>query len=93
MEARSHARVFHWLRWRLTYNGIVILLRGALLKAVTIIVCSFIIGGLLFVGAYLGFRELKTRWEVPLDQEIIKLLFSLMFFSLTILLIFSTGII
>src|SRR5262249_13741508 len=55
--------------------------------------CSALIWGLLFYVSWRGFYELRERWDFPLDGMLMSLLFDLMFFSLTALLIFSTGII
>jgi ABC-2 type transport system permease protein len=89
----SPSRLFSWLRWRLLRNSVGLMLRGSLVRVVTIMLCSLLIWGMLFAVAMIGFQELKQRWEVPLDGFVLELLFDLLFFSLTIMLIFSTGII
>ena len=43
--------------------------------------------------SWYGFHEMRVRWHMRLDQNLIELLFDVFFFTLTILLIFSTGII
>jgi len=48
---------------------------------------------MVFAVSLLGFQELKVEWKVPLNGDILTRIFSLLFFSLTALLIFSTGII
>ncbi len=93
MPIAASIHVFAWLRWRLLRNSIHQMMRGAFLRALTILLCSLFVWGLVFTGSFLGFRELKTQWNVPLDGPTLTFLFSLLFFSLTVLLIFSTGII
>jgi ABC-2 type transport system permease protein len=87
------ALLFQTLRWRLLCNALRVMLRQSLLRIFTIVLCSVIVWGGVFVLAYFGFRELKYRWRVPLDLEIIGGTFDLMFMVLTVLLIFSTAII
>jgi ABC-2 type transport system permease protein len=93
MVAASPVRLFQWLRWRLLRNSVGVMMRGSIMRVVTIFACSALIWIMLFVASMLAFHELKTKWQVPLDGPILTLLFSLLFCSLTVLLIFSTGII
>lgn len=93
MTPAASTHVFSWLRWRLLRNSVRIMMRGSLLRVFTIFLCSALIWGMVFAASWKGFEELKSRWEVPLDGFVIELLFDLLFFSLTVLLIFSTGII
>jgi ABC-2 type transport system permease protein len=85
--------LFQRLRWRLLHNTIRVVLRRSLVRLITILFCSLLVWGSLFAISYIGFQELKVRWDVPLDLKIIVLIFDLMFIALTVLLIFSTGII
>jgi ABC-2 type transport system permease protein len=85
--------LFQLLRWRLLRNTLGTVLSQSLPRLLTIVVCSLIVWGAVFALSYLGFRELKTRWRVPLDLELMGGTFDLMFMVLTVLLIFSTGII
>jgi ABC-2 type transport system permease protein len=89
----SPTRVFQALRWNLLRNSVDLMFRGSILRMLTILFCSLLVWGLLFGAAMAGFQELKERWQVPLDGFLLELLFDLLFFSLTVLLIFSTGII
>ena len=93
MAAISPTQLFTWLRGRLLRNSVGLMLRGSIVRALTILMCSLLIWGMLFTVSFFGFRELKSRWEVPLDGPTLTFIFSLLFFSLTVLLIFSTGII
>src|SRR5579864_5139537 len=87
--------LFQRLRWRLLRNNLRALLRGSMMRAATILLCSLIIWGSLFVLCYLGFQELKSpgRWGLPLNMKIMELVLGLLFIALSLLLVFSTGII
>lgn len=89
----SQPLLFQRLRWRLLRNTVRVVLRRSLVRLVTILACSLVVWASLFALSYLGFWELKVRWDVPLDLKIIGLVFDLMFIALTVLLVFSTGII
>jgi hypothetical protein len=89
----NQALVFQRLRWWLLRNSIRVLLRRSLLRVASILLCSFVIWGSLFALSYLGFQELKDRWDFPLDGEIMGLTLDMLFVSLSVLLIFSSGII
>jgi ABC-2 type transport system permease protein len=85
--------LFQRLRWRLWRNTLHVVLRRALARVLTILFCSLLVWGGIFAISFLGFRELRDRWNLPLDLELFGLVFDLLFISLTVLLIFSTGII
>src|SRR5437870_5028913 len=85
--------LFQRLRWRLWRNSLEVVVRQSLVRVVTILLCSALVWGALFAISYLGFKELKTRWNFPLDGKVLGLLLDLLFIALTILLVFSTGII
>jgi ABC-2 type transport system permease protein len=85
--------LFQGLRWRVLRNSLRVVLGQSLVRILTILSCSLLIWGGVFALSYLGFRELHARWKVPLDGELIGGMFDLMFMMLTILLIFSSGII
>jgi ABC-2 type transport system permease protein len=85
--------LFQRLRGRLLWNTIQVVLRRSLVRVATILLCSLLIWGSIFAVSYLGFEELKVRWDFPLNGRIMGLTFDLLFVSLSILLIFSTGII
>ena len=89
----SPTLLFQSLRWRLFRNSLTILLMQSWWRVVTILYCCMIIWVFLFVLSWYGFHELRVRWHIPLERSLIELLFDLFFFTLTILLIFSTGII
>ena len=85
--------LFTWLRWRLLHNTLRNLVHHSLIRLVTIVLCSLLIWGVVFAGSYLGFHELKYKWNLPLDNSILDVLFVLLFSTLTLMLIFSTAII
>jgi ABC-2 type transport system permease protein len=87
--------LFQRLRWRLLRNNVRSLLRGSMMRAATILFCSLVIWGSLFALCYFGFQELKSpgRWGVPLNMRIMELVLGLLFIALSLLLVFSTGII
>src|ERR1700752_336089 len=87
--------LFQRLRWRLFCNNLRVLLRGSLMRVATILFCSLLIWGSLFALCYLGFQELRSpgRWGVPLNMRIMVRVFDVLFIALSLLLIFSTGII
>src|SRR6266496_3367921 len=91
--SRDHALLFQWLRWRLLRNSLRVVLSQSFVRLLTILLCSALIWVGLFALSYTGFHELKTRWNFPLDGRIISVLFDVLFVSLTVLLLFSTGLI
>jgi len=92
-NASRQQMLFQRLRGILLRNTIQVVLRRSLVRVATILLCSLLIWGSLFAISYLGFNELKVRWKFPLNGRIMGLTFDLLFVSLSILLIFSTGII
>lgn len=93
LPPNGQALLLQWLRWRLLRNTLGVVLRQSVVRVVTILLCSLFIWGALFAMSYVGFAELKRENWFPLDGQIMGLLFDLMFLTLTVLLIFSTGII
>jgi ABC-2 type transport system permease protein len=91
----SPALLLQNLRWRLFRNSLTILLTQSWWRAATVAYCCAIIWAFLFALSWYGFHELKTRpeWRIPLEQNLILLLFDVFFVTLAVLLVFSTGII
>jgi ABC-2 type transport system permease protein len=89
----GQAVLFHWLRWRLLRNSLGVVLRQSFIRLLTVLLCSALIWGSLFALSYVGFHELRDRWNFPLEGELIVTLFDVMFIVLTVLLLFSTGLI
>lgn len=92
MQPTSHSMLFQWLRWRMLGNTARQLIGQSLLRVVTILLCSLLIWGCLFLLSYAGFHALRVK-RIPLDGQLIGLLFDFMFVALTMLLVFSSGII
>jgi ABC-2 type transport system permease protein len=96
LEPRSPARqafLFQWLRWRLLGNTLRVILRRGQVRVITILLCSLLIWASLFALGYFSFKELRVRFNLPLNGDLLVLVFDLMFVALTVLLVFSTGII
>lgn len=89
----SPSLYFQQVRWHQLRNACLQMFAHSWMRLFTILLCSGVIWGMLFAASWRGFHELKTRWDVPLDLHLIELVFDLMFFTLAMLLTFSTGII
>lgn len=89
----NEPKLFQWLRWRLLRNQLQLIRERGQARVITIFLCSLLIWGGLFAVSYLGFREVKLKYDIALDGRVICLIFDLMFGSLTVLLLFSTAII
>jgi ABC-2 type transport system permease protein len=91
--AVDQGMLFQRLRWRLWWNTLRVFLRRNPVRFLTIFLCSVLVWGSLFALSYMGFRELKVRWNLEISWDLIGFVLDLMFVSLTVLLVFSTGII
>lgn len=91
----SPALLFQNLRWRLFRNSLTILLAQSWWRVLTILYCCAVVWGFLFALSWYGFHQLKTQptWRVPLDGNLVEVIFDAFFLTLTVLLTFSTGII
>src|SRR5438874_2370894 len=89
----SPTLLFQHLRWRLLRNALRQLLAQSMLRVLTVIAISVVIWGLVFGLSWAGLRELKVRGEVDLDLRVMELVLDLLFFTLSVMLTFSTGII
>src|SRR5262245_32318994 len=90
--ARAQHWLFQWLRWRIARNAGALLLGNSRVRLVTIIVCSLLVGGVVFAGSLEVFLFLK-RTEIPFSGRIVGTLFDFLFLALGMLLIFSGGLI
>jgi ABC-2 type transport system permease protein len=90
---RAPGRLFQWLRWRVLRNSFRVLMGQSAVRVLTITACSVMIWGVLFGLGYVGFHEMQTRWNFPLEGQLVGALFDIMFIVLTVLLLFSTGVI
>jgi ABC-2 type transport system permease protein len=85
--------LFTWLRWRQLHNTLHNLVHHALIRLLTILLCSLLIWGVVFALSYFGFHELKDVFHIPLEGDLLGVLLVLLFSTLTLMLIFSTAII
>jgi ABC-2 type transport system permease protein len=83
---------FQQLRWRLLRNTVHATLRGSMLRLIVILLCSLVVWSGVFAGSIEGFTYLHKQ-HIPLAGGIVGTLFDLMFLTLAVLLIFSSGII
>ncbi len=88
----DHAAVFRWLRMRLVRNGLRVAMESSKIKLFTMISTSFIVAAFVFGISWYGLHEMFA-FKVPAKGLIVGGLFDLMFFTLGVMLIFSTGII
>jgi ABC-2 type transport system permease protein len=88
----QYSWLFQLLRWRLFRNSTRTVLQGSPVRLLTIIMCSLVVWAGVFAASALGYHELKI-YKIPFAGGIIGTLFDLLFFALSIMLIFSTGII
>ncbi|MFO0810186.1 MAG: hypothetical protein U0746_16315 [Gemmataceae bacterium] len=88
----SQFRVFQSLRWALVNNATRLLFGHSRLRLVTILLASLLIAGTVFAGAFEGFLLLK-RQSIPFSGRIVGILFDFLFLALSVLLVFSGGII
>lgn len=85
--------LFQRLRWRLWNNGLRLLFAGSFVKPLTILLCSIVVWVFVFVVSLVGFRFLVEVVKLSLDEQIVGMLLGLLFFSLGVLLVFSSGLI
>src|SRR5688572_3900483 len=83
---------FQRLRWFLLRNTVNAALRGSLLRVLIILLCSLLIWGGIFAVSAKAFHYLHQE-RIPLAGGIVGTVFDLLFLALTILLLFSSGII
>jgi ABC-2 type transport system permease protein len=83
-----------FLNLRLTHlrNAWTIVRQSALARTIAIIVSCLITWVSLFGFSLFAFSELKNRYNFPLGEGLLELLFDVMFFLLSSLLLFSTAI-
>ena len=88
----DQALLFQRLRWNLLGNSWQVM-KGQSMRPLTILMCSVVVWAFVFTVSLGGFRFLKYEVQLPLDGEIVGLLFDLLFLTLGALLIFSSGLI
>src|SRR5262249_36825358 len=85
--------LFQRLRWRLWNNGLKQLFAASFMRLVTILLCSVVVWVFVFAISYFGFRFLVEGFKLAPDEQIVGMLLGLFFFSLGVLLVFSSGLI
>lgn len=88
----NQAWLLQRLRWQLLRNSTRVVMRATPLRIITIVFCSALVWGGVFVGSGLGFHELQVH-KISLEGGIVATLFDLLFLALAVMLLFSTGII
>ena len=88
----SQFRVFQSLRLAVVRNAARLLVGQSRLRLATILLASFLIAGTVFAGSFEGFLLLK-RQNIPFSGRIVGMLFDFLFLALSVLLVFSGGII
>jgi ABC-2 type transport system permease protein len=91
-EEVSQPRLFQRLRGEVLRNTLGEVVRGARVRMATILLCSALIWGVVFAISRAGFAFLDLQ-NIFLGGAIVGTVFDLLFLSLTVLLIFSSGII
>jgi ABC-2 type transport system permease protein len=88
----DQARVFHKLRIRLIRNGLRVMLESGRVKLFTMVATSSVVALFVLALSLYGFHTLN-RLNIPFKGLIVGGLFDLLFFTLGVMLLFSTGII
>src|SRR3954452_8317692 len=91
-DAMTPAALFLNLRFAHLRNAWRIVRETALTRTIAIIVSCLITWFSLFGFSLYAFSELKTRYNLPLNEGLLELLFDVMFFILSSLLLCSTAI-
>lgn len=85
--------LFYRLRLRLLRNSWRTLIGQSSMRPLTIVLCSLVVWGFVFSIGWGGFLFLRVEVGVPLTGEIVGVLLDLLFLSLAVLLVFSSGLI
>ncbi len=93
VETVNQALLFHKLRGRLLRNSWRVMVGQSMMRPLTIFLCSIIVWCFVFLISWGGFLFLRSDVGVPLTGEIVGVLFDLLFLSLAVLLVFSSGLI
>lgn len=93
MGSVNQALLFQGLRWRLLRNSWRVMLGQSSMRPLTILLCSLIVWVFVFAVSWGGFTFLDAEVHIPLKGGIVGILLDLLFLSLAVLLIFSSGLI
>lgn len=88
----AQSALFSRLRWQIVRNSMAVILAGSWMRMATILACSSIVWGVVYAISTRGFAFLADQ-NIFLGGLIVGALFDLLFLSLMVLLIFSSGII
>jgi ABC-2 type transport system permease protein len=84
--------LFQKLRWHLVRHGLEVALQRSSVRLLTILACSLLVWGGVFLLSGAGFALLRQQ-HLPLFGGIVGFLFDFLFLALLVLLVFSTGLI
>lgn len=90
-DTRYQARVLAHLRTRIFRNALRSLSGSARVRAITILLVSAVLWAGMFALAWLGFGLLRTN-DIPFAGLIVGAIFDFLFFTLSMMLVFSVGI-
>jgi ABC-2 type transport system permease protein len=88
----SQAVIFQRLRYSLFRNALGLLLEQSTIRVISIVLTSLVVWGSIFGVSWMGFQFLANK-QIPFSGAIVSMLFDMLFLSLSVLLIFSGGII
>ena len=91
VETVNESRLFRRLRWRLLRNTTRQLLGATTMRPLTVLWACAIVWTFVFMTSLAGFNFL--RHQLPISGGIVGMLFALMFLTLGVMLVFSTGLI
>src|SRR5438270_2198418 len=66
---------------------------GSFVRPLTILLSSIVVWVFVFVVSFGGFRFMVEVMKLPADEQIVGMLLGLLFFTLGVFLVFSTGLI
>jgi ABC-2 type transport system permease protein len=84
--------LFQGLRWRLLRNLLGAMWHSSLMRFITLLLCSLLIWGAIFAVFAEAFHYLQMK-QIPLTGGIVGIIFDFLFLALSVLLLFSSGII
>ncbi len=89
----NQALLFQRLRARLLRNAWSAMVRQSSMRPLVILLCSLVVWFFVFSISWGGFHFLQKEIRVPPTGEIVGILLDLLFLSLAVLLVFSSGLI
>jgi ABC-2 type transport system permease protein len=90
---RSQQALFQRLRWNLLRNSTRVLFSRGSVRPLSIALACVVIALFVFFVSWAGFRFLRVEMHLPLTGGIVGTLVDLLFLTLGVMLIFSTGLI